>query len=57
MTDPIRIELRAQHRAKQSKGVQVASRPPTDPVNVARLKLWHQRVREYAIRRQQMEAL
>ena len=56
MTDPLRIELRAQRRARHRKGVQLAIRKPTDPINVARLELWHERLREQGIKRHQMEA-
>lgn len=53
--DPFHIELRAQQRARQKKGVQLAIRKPTDPINVARLELWHERLREQGIKRHQME--
>ena len=54
-------EYNAQARAKGKKVIggnrpQIASRPPQDPINVARLKLWRERVREVGIHRHRMEA-
>lgn len=50
----IHIERRAQQRVKAGKQARIGIRKPTDPINLARLKRWHERLREQAIRRERM---